>query len=105
MIVESDKASHGSCSWFDIQKYIKQLADNCQWIILFVTMVGSLYKYYVQHCPLSEVYLIYMMFQELAVLPSPADLLSLYWEFSVTFYITGYAWGWTQDLLNTRLVY
>jgi hypothetical protein len=34
-------------------------------------------EYYVGHCPLSEVYLMYM-FWELAVLPSSGDWLSLY---------------------------
>jgi len=31
-----------------------------------------LYEYYTGHCPLSEVYLIYMTFQELALPPSSA---------------------------------
>jgi len=35
--------------------------------------VHSLHCYYIGHCPLSEVYLIYTTFQGLAVLPSSGD--------------------------------
>jgi len=42
--------------------------------------------YYVGHCPFSEVYLIYMTFLELIVLPSSGDWLS--YSFIITFTLT-----------------
>jgi hypothetical protein len=44
-----------------------------------------LYEYYVGYCLLSTVYLIYMTFRELAVLPSSGDWLLLYWQICYLF--------------------
>jgi len=48
-------------------------------------MVGSLYEYYAGHCPLCEVHLIYTTFEELALLPSLDNRLSLYTVFCYYF--------------------
>jgi hypothetical protein len=40
-------------------------------------MADPLYQYYVRHFPLRQVYLIYAMFRELALLPSSGDRLSI----------------------------
>jgi hypothetical protein len=37
-----------------------------------------LYRYYMGHCPLSEVYMINIIFQGFVLLPSSGDWLSLY---------------------------
>jgi hypothetical protein len=54
-----------------------------------MTMVVSLYEYYVRNCPLSEIYLIYA-FWELSLLP-PSDCHTE--NFVITFYISGDGWG------------
>jgi hypothetical protein len=61
--------------------------------------------YYVWHCPLFEVYLIYTTFREMVLLPSSGDWLCHTDSFFYPFYIicdTGR--NWTRELLNTRPV-
>jgi len=41
-------------------------------------MIGPVHDYHIGHCPLSEVYLIYIILLELALLLSSGDWFSLY---------------------------
>jgi hypothetical protein len=68
-------------------------------------MVDSLQEYYAGHCPLSQVYSIYMTFHELALLPSSDDWLSLYSKDYLSLFLNYdilncSSWDQTQDLVG-----
>jgi len=69
-----------------------------------VTILDPLYKYYVQQCPLSEVYFIYTLFWVLAPLPYSGNC---YYTDNFVFIscVSGDIWGFRLSILNMKLVH